>query len=67
MSANSAFALVGIFMALLIRLVLQKANRDLERGTRSIGEVMVGEAATEISGITEEEREARKNGFRYIT
>lgn len=67
MSANSAFALVGIFMALLIRLILQKANRDLERGTRSIGEVMVGEAAAEISGITEEEREARKSGFRYIT
>lgn len=67
MSVNSAFALLAITGTVAMRIILQRTNRRLESGTAAVSSVMKGEAAAAISGITEEERIARKEGFRYIT
>lgn len=67
MATNSGFALVAISLALFMRMVLRRANKRLAEGDAQIGEVMVGQATQEIQGITDEERRARKEGFRYIT
>ncbi|KAJ9650465.1 hypothetical protein H2198_010221, partial [Neophaeococcomyces mojaviensis] len=65
MSVNSAFALGSILLALTMRLILLKENKKLEQGA-DVAQVMRGEAQTEIKGISEEERLARKMDFRYI-
>lgn len=66
MSVNSAFALGSILLALLMRMILQRDNKKLDAGA-DVGTVMKGEAQAEISGISDEERLARKAQFRYIT
>lgn len=67
MSVNSAFALLGIVAALLMRIALQRANKQLERGEKSVSEAMKGHATQNIMGLTEEENRARRETFRYIT
>ena len=60
MSVNSAFALVAILLAL-------NANHpSLERGV-DVAAVMKGESEKVIAGVSDGERRARKEGFRYIT
>ena len=65
MSVNSAFALAAILGTLGMRIVLQRANKKLASGA-AVEDIMVGESNTAIQGVTEEERLARKEGFRYI-
>lgn len=65
MSVNSAFALAAILLALFMRFTLQRANKELAAGA-DVGAVMKGQAQAEISGVSEEERLARKHNFRYI-
>lgn len=67
MSVNSAFGLLGILTALFIRIVLQSANKKLELGQSTVAEALKGEAEVGIAGLTEEERVARKEAFRFIT
>ncbi|KAL4812133.1 major facilitator superfamily domain-containing protein [Aspergillus spinulosporus] len=66
MAANSAFSLVVIILALCMRIVLLRANRRLERGETTVTEEMRGQSQMEIAGVSEEERVARREGFRYI-
>ncbi|VUC25970.1 unnamed protein product [Clonostachys rosea] len=66
MSVNSAFALGTIILALVMRIVLQRANKKLDSGA-DVADVMKGEAQAEISGVTEEERQAQRAAFRFIT
>lgn len=65
MSVNSGFALGGILLALFMRLVLLRENKRLESGV-DVSNVMKGQVAKEIEGITEEERIERRTAFRYI-
>lgn len=66
MSVNAVMALLAILGALVMRIILQRANKKLESGA-SVDDIMKGSAGAEIAGVTEEERIARKEGFRYIT
>lgn len=66
MAANSAFSLVVIILALCMRIILLHANRRLERGETTVTEEMRGQSQMEIAGVSEEERVARREGFRYI-
>ncbi|KAF7547235.1 hypothetical protein G7Z17_g7870 [Cylindrodendrum hubeiense] len=66
MSVNSAFAFGTILFALLMRFVLQRDNKKLDSGA-DIAEVMKGEAHAEVAGISEEDRQANKAAFRFIT
>ncbi|KAF2135838.1 uncharacterized protein K452DRAFT_238615 [Aplosporella prunicola CBS 121167] len=66
MAANSAFAVVAITMALVIRIILLRANKELDNGSKDVADVMKGEAQAEIGGLTQEEQKERKKGFRYI-
>ncbi|KND88218.1 putative transporter [Tolypocladium ophioglossoides CBS 100239] len=66
MSVNSVFALVTIFLALVMRILLQRANKKLEAGA-NVANIMKGEAQSKVAGLSEEERDARKAAFRYNT
>jgi hypothetical protein len=66
MSANSGFSLGVIVLALFMRIVLLRANKRLERGETTVAQEMRGESQREITGMSEEERVARRKGFRYI-
>ncbi|KAL4750666.1 major facilitator superfamily domain-containing protein [Aspergillus terricola var. indicus] len=66
MAANSAFSLMVIILALCMRIILLRANRRLERGETTVTEEMRGRGQVEIAGVSEEERVARREGFRYI-
>jgi hypothetical protein len=66
MTVNSAFALGTILLAFFMRIVLQRANKKLDAGA-DVAEVMKGEAQSKIAGLTEEDRQARRAAFRYIT
>ena len=66
MSVNSAFALMAIGAAFGMRLVLQRANKQLESGEKSVAETMKGQAQQGIMGLSEEENRARRENFRYI-
>lgn len=66
MSANSAFSLGVIVLSLFMRAILLRANKRLERGESSVTEEMRGQSQREIAGVSEEERVARREGFRYI-
>ncbi|OAA66556.1 MFS transporter [Niveomyces insectorum RCEF 264] len=66
MSINCGFALGGITLAAIMRIILRRANKRLDAGT-DVAVVMKGEAQKEISGVTEDERRARRAAFRYIT
>lgn len=65
MSVNAAMALGAIVGVGVMRIILQKANQKLGAGG-DVGDVMKGEARAEIAGVSEEERLARKQEFRYI-
>ncbi|KAL4772410.1 major facilitator superfamily domain-containing protein [Aspergillus nidulans var. acristatus] len=66
MAANSAFSLVVIILALCMRIILLRANRRLERGETTVMEEMRGQSQMEIAGVSEDERVALREGFRYI-
>ncbi|KAJ3955800.1 hypothetical protein N0V92_007673 [Colletotrichum tropicale] len=66
MSVNSAFALGTIILALAMRIILQRANKKLESGA-DVAEVMKGESQAQVIGISEEDREANRARFRYVT
>ncbi|KAL3462654.1 major facilitator superfamily domain-containing protein [Aspergillus heterothallicus] len=66
MSANSGFSLGVIVLALFMRRVLLRANRRLETGETTVAQEMRGESQRAIAGLSEEERAARREGFRYI-
>lgn len=66
MSVNSAFALAAILITLLMRVILQRANKKLEQG-EDVSRVMKGEAHAEIAGLSAAEQLERKQAFRYIT
>ena len=66
MSVDAAFAVGTILLALVMRIVLQRANKKLDSGA-DIAEIMKGEAQAEVAGLSEEDRAARKAAFRYIT
>ncbi|KAL4900396.1 hypothetical protein BDW74DRAFT_170804 [Aspergillus multicolor] len=66
MAANSAFSLAVIVLALCMRFILLRANKRLERGETTVSEEMRGQSQMEIAGLSEEERVARREGFRYI-
>lgn len=65
MSVNSAFALASIMLALTMRMILLRANKKIAQGA-DIADVMKGESKTEVRGISDEERLARKGGFKYV-
>lgn len=67
MSVNSAFALLACLTALAMRFILQHANKQIERGEKTVSQVMKGEAQANISGVTAEENEEIRQNFRYIT
>ncbi|KAF2629850.1 MFS general substrate transporter [Macroventuria anomochaeta] len=67
MSVNSVFALVAILTAGVMRIVLQRANKQIERGEKSVAQAMKGEARADIAGLTEAENRERMESFRYIT
>jgi hypothetical protein len=67
MSVNSGFALMAIFGAFGMRLILQRSNRQMMSGERSVADIMKGESHAAIAGLTEEENNTRKGNFRYIT
>ncbi|PYH64927.1 MFS transporter [Aspergillus vadensis CBS 113365] len=66
MAANSAFSLGAIVLAIFMRFVLLRANRRIERGESTVAEEMKGQSQREIAGVSDEERIARREGFRYI-
>lgn len=66
MAANSAFSLGAILLAIFMRFVLLRANRRIERGESTVTEEMRGQSQREIAGVSDEERVARREGFRYI-
>jgi hypothetical protein len=66
MAANSAFSLVVIILALCMRIILLRANRRLERGETTVMEEIRGQSQMEIAGVSEDERVALREGFRYI-
>lgn len=65
MSLNSAFAVAGIVLAVFMRVILVQANKKIAAGG-DVAQVMRGSAEHEIEGISDEERLARKQGFRYV-
>ncbi|TEA20687.1 putative transporter [Colletotrichum sidae] len=66
MSVNSAFAFGTIVLAFVMRVVLQRANKKLESGV-DVAEVMKGESQAQVVGVSEEDREANRARFRYVT
>ncbi|KAL5046492.1 hypothetical protein BDW71DRAFT_197443 [Aspergillus fruticulosus] len=66
MAANSAFSLAVIVLSLCMRIILLRANKRLERGETTVTEEMRGQSQMEIAGLSEEERIARRERFRYI-
>ncbi|KAJ0337656.1 hypothetical protein COL922a_006550 [Colletotrichum nupharicola] len=66
MSVNSAFALGTIILALAMRIILQRANKKLDSGV-DVAEIMKGESQAQVIGISEEDREANRARFRYVT
>ncbi|KAK1142327.1 hypothetical protein N8T08_007878 [Aspergillus melleus] len=66
MSANSGFTFAAICLTLFIRLVLLRANKRLAGGTSTVAEEMKGQSQAEIAGLTDEERLARREEFRYV-
>lgn len=48
-----------------MRIILLRANKKIEQGA-DLADVMKGESQAEIQGISDEERLARKAGFRYV-
>lgn len=65
MALNSAFAVAGILLAVSMRLVLLRANQKIAMGG-DVAQVMRGTAEQEIQGLSDEERLARKQDFRYV-
>ncbi|KAK5194178.1 hypothetical protein LTR20_006130 [Exophiala xenobiotica] len=66
MTVNASSALGTILLAVVMRMVLRRANRKLNEGTE-VASVMHGESTAEIAGLTEQERRTAKEGFRYVT
>lgn len=64
-SLNSASAVMGILFAISMRMVLLRANKKIAMGG-DVAQVMRGTAEQEIEGLTDEERLARKQDFRYV-
>lgn len=67
MSVNAAFALLGIFTAALMRIILHRANKQIVQGEKSVAEAMKSKAQQGIAGLTEEENRTRRENFRHIT
>lgn len=67
MSVNSVFALVAVLTAGAMRIILQRANKQIARGEKSVAQAMKGEARANIAGLTDEENRERLESFRYIT
>jgi hypothetical protein len=63
---NSAFSLCGIAGAIAMRLILQRANKKLDEGQTGVEGVMKGRSSAAVVGVTEDERIALQEGFRYI-
>ena len=66
MSVNAAFALVAILTAASMRIILSRANKKLDSHAANVNSVMHGESQAQVSGVTEEQARALKEGFRYI-
>lgn len=66
MSANAIFSFAAIVLTVIMRIVLLRANKRLETGQTSVAEEMRGHSQAQIGGLTEEERLAYEEGFRYI-
>ncbi|EXJ93823.1 hypothetical protein A1O1_02216 [Capronia coronata CBS 617.96] len=66
MSVNSASVLGAIILALVMRVILQRANKRLECSTGPEA-VMDSEAQAEIAGFSTQERQEARRRFRYIT
>lgn len=66
MSVNSGFALGTILLALVMRIVLQRANKKLDSGAE-VSEVMKGESHAQVAGMTEEEQHDSRAAFRFVT
>lgn len=66
MSSNAAFSVVAILLTLFLRYVLLRANKRLESGQSTVAEEMKGQSQKAISGLTDEERAAYQEEFRYV-
>lgn len=66
MSANSAFCLSAIILAIFMRIVLLRDNKRLARGETTVTQEMKGESQAEIRGIAEDERLVMREGFRFV-
>ncbi|KAF5005261.1 hypothetical protein FDECE_8247 [Fusarium decemcellulare] len=66
MSVNSGFALGTIILALVMRIILQRANKKLDSGAE-VSEVMKGESHAQVAGMTEEEQHDSRAAFRFVT
>ncbi|EHY55003.1 MFS-type transporter efuF [Exophiala dermatitidis] len=66
MSVNSATALGAISLAFTMRVILQRANKKLDADS-NVEEAMSSEASFAIEGIPEDERQAARRSFRYVT
>ncbi|RMJ03677.1 hypothetical protein BHE90_014491 [Fusarium euwallaceae] len=66
MSVNSGFALGTILLALVMRIILQRANKKLDSGAE-VSDVMKGESHAQVAGMTEEEQHDSRAAFRYVT
>jgi hypothetical protein len=65
MSVNAGMAVLACLGALAMRVILLRANKKIMSGA-VLEKVMGGAADAEIAGLSAEEREARKQEFRYI-
>ncbi|KAJ6012643.1 hypothetical protein N7522_002998 [Penicillium canescens] len=66
MSTNAAFSLAAILLALFMRSVLLRANKRLRNGETTVAEEMKGHSQAEISGLSQNERQAYQEEFRFI-
>lgn len=66
MSTNAAFSVVAIILTLFMRHVLVRANKRLESGQSTVAKEMKGQSQTAIGGLTDEERVAYQEEFRYV-
>ncbi|TDZ44795.1 MFS transporter prlL [Colletotrichum trifolii] len=65
MSVNAGGAFLAICTALGLRFILLRYNKQLASGERTVAEVMKGEAVKAIAGVSSEEKQRRKEAFRF--
>lgn len=64
MSVNCGFALLGIVLSMVMRLVLIRANKKLARAE---SELAVEEPMEKSDAISDARPEVETRGFRYVT